>query len=244
MNRVVSRCLSAPAATARQTRSGAGKPFALTGLGPRAPAARQAPAVRSPTSTSPGAAACCRRAAALTASPVTERSPARSSASTSPVSTPTRRVSPVVQRADPVPQGERRGDRAVGVVAVGARNSEHRHDGVADVLLDRSAMLFQGRSCDLEERRQAAAKLLRVEAPRPARSSRPGRRRRSCRACARLRRGRRAEPRTTGRSERRRPPERRIARRPATWRDDSAGVPEPAGRSLQVQSRVRRGSRG
>ncbi len=49
--------------------------------------------VRSPTSTSPGSAACCRRAATLTASPVTRKSrPMSEPVATTPVLTPTRRI--------------------------------------------------------------------------------------------------------------------------------------------------------
>ena len=73
-------------------------------------ARRQARAVRSPTSTSPGSAACWSRAAALTASPVTRRSPLSGTARTSPVSIPTRTESLPSMRRDPLepPPGPRR----------------------------------------------------------------------------------------------------------------------------------------
>ena len=45
-----------------------------------------------------------------------------------------------VQLLDPFENAERRPDRSFGVVTVRDRGAEHRHDGVADVLLDRTAV--------------------------------------------------------------------------------------------------------
>jgi hypothetical protein len=47
-----------------------------------------------------------------------------------------------VERSDGVANGESRPDRALGVVVMHAGHAEDRHDGIADVLLDRAAMKF------------------------------------------------------------------------------------------------------
>ena len=105
-----------------------------------------------PTTTRPGSAADCSRAAVLTASPVSMRSRgplARSrSTSTSPASTPTRIAScglPSAANA-PVQLGqhrlhlERRADGALGVVLVRPRHAEHRQHRVAHELLEQPAV--------------------------------------------------------------------------------------------------------
>ena len=101
-----------------------------------------------PTSTRPGSAAVCRRAAVFTASPVSIRSrgpPARSmSTSTSPASTPIRIAScglpsvgePAVQLRQHRLHLERGAHRALGVVLVRARDAEHREHRVAHELLE------------------------------------------------------------------------------------------------------------
>ena len=156
-------------------------------VAPRARAARQARAARSPTRTSPGSAALLEARSGVHRLAGDREVAARWVASTSPVSIPIRTDSPLVERADAARQGERRGDRAVGVVAVGLRHPEDRHDGVADVLLDRAAVL--GRASRARRRRtaRAAGEAPRGRGSRPARSTRRGPRRRSSPACARRR---------------------------------------------------------
>ena len=95
----------------------------------------------SPTRTSPGSAACWRRAAAFTASPVTERSDSRRRREHLAGLDADADREPIVEGFDALDERERGRDRAVGIVAVGARDAERRHDGVADVLLDRAAVL-------------------------------------------------------------------------------------------------------
>ena len=69
-------------------------------------------------------------------------------------------VSALVDAAD---QLERGSDGAVGIVAVRAGNAERRHDGVADELLQRSAVLAQHVAGDLEEGFEACPEVLGVE---------------------------------------------------------------------------------
>ena len=59
-------------------------------------------------------------------------------------------------------QSQRRGDRPIGIVAVGAGNPEHRHHGVADELLDPAAVLLERRAGDLEERVEQPPDILRI----------------------------------------------------------------------------------
>src|SRR6266511_4085768 len=58
-----------------------------------------------------------------------------------------------VQFGETIAERERRAYRALGVVVMGTRHPEHRHDRVADELLDRAAMLFE----DLAQRAEGAA---------------------------------------------------------------------------------------
>ncbi len=71
-------------------------------------------------------------------------------------------VEPLVA-ADPVAHGERRGDRAVGIVSVRRRKAENRHHRVADELLDRAAVLRDRFARNGVVQRQQAAHLLGVE---------------------------------------------------------------------------------
>ena len=109
----------------------------------------RAACVPTPIRTSPGAAACSRRAATFTASPVTSAWPAAGSpATTSPVFTPIRRrerdalvaFELLVEPAQRLAHLGGRADRAQGIVLVHTRDPEHRHDGVADELLDGAAV--------------------------------------------------------------------------------------------------------
>ena len=102
--------------------------------------------VRSPTSTSPGSAACCSRAATLTASPLTISSPRAADSrldTTSPVLTPMRSPTSAPWRAamraakplKRVAGGEGRQHGALGIVLVRLRDPEHGQHRVADELL-------------------------------------------------------------------------------------------------------------
>ena len=73
--------------------SGSANPLTQNSNGAPSSARRLPAAARAPTSTSPGSAVCCSRAAALMESPVTARSAPPDSTSTSPVSMPIRRRS-------------------------------------------------------------------------------------------------------------------------------------------------------
>ena len=214
---------SVPADFARQTRRGSGKPLASTASASWTSEARQARAARSPISTSPGAAACWRRAAAFTASPVTDRSSPPSSARTSPVSIPTRTARSLVHGRDPLGQGERSRDRPVRVVGVDPRDPEHGEHRVADVLLDGPAVLLQRRARHLEERRETPRGAPPGPGPTPSRSSRRGRRRPSSRAFARRRQAPREASRTRGRSARHHPPKHRNEHRSEPCADDTLG---------------------
>ncbi len=104
-------------------------------------------------------AACSRRAAVLTASPVTRRWPlAASPATTSPVFTPVRllRRTPndalqlLVQAQQRFLHPHGRPHRSQRIVLVDGRQAEHRHDGVADVLLDGPAVRLELGAHDVE----------------------------------------------------------------------------------------------
>ena len=107
-------------------------------------------AVRSETSTSPGSAEVCSRAATLTTSPVTIADPGSGlvAASTSPVFTPMRicRVRPCETTSSSLTESSRRRmassgtQRAGGVVLVRGGDAERGHHRVADELLDRPAL--------------------------------------------------------------------------------------------------------
>ena len=104
--------------------------------------------VSPPTITPFTGAADCRREAVLTTSPATSDSPramrAPSETSASPVFTAIRSwrsrcSSPRVELERAVAHRQRAAHRALGVVAVGGRRAEDRHDRVADELLHGSA---------------------------------------------------------------------------------------------------------
>ena len=221
---------SVPADFARQTRRGSGKPLASTASASWTSEARQARAARSPTSTSPGAAACWRRAAAFTASPVTDRSSPPSSARTSPVSIPTRTARSWSMDAT-------RSVRASAAATARSGSSPwtrgtpntamHR---VADVLLDRPAVLLQRRARDLEERRETPRAAPPGPGPTPSRSSRRGRRRPSSRAFAPRRQAPREASRTRGRTARHHPPKHRNEHRSEPCADDTLGPGATVGR--------------
>ena len=104
-------------------------PFASTVVaGPNWRSVRAAATVRSPTRISSGFAACSRRAATFTASPVTNELPTRGSpTTTSPVLTPirSRSVSPNICSSRAA-HGQRRVQRAIGVVLLRDGGAESR----------------------------------------------------------------------------------------------------------------------
>ena len=121
---------------------------------------------------SPGSAACCSRAATLTASPVARLPPARASpTTTSPVLTPIRIaiVEPALGAEGLVERRE--GDLHLGggadgpqrVVLVDDRDAEHGHDRVADELLDGAAVPLEDRAHRLEPAAHDRAQRLGVE---------------------------------------------------------------------------------
>ena len=75
----------------------------------------------------------------------------------------------LVQPVDRSPDRERRADRALGIVLVGHRRAEERHDGVADELLDRPPVVLELVAQERVVRRQGAADVLDVHALAPAR---------------------------------------------------------------------------
>ena len=99
-----------------------------------------------------GRAACSRRAATFTASPIARFSP--SPTSTRPVLTPVRNRSATPtssrDRRQPLTDLRRRPHRPQRVVLVHARDPEHRHHRIADELLDRPAVALDRRA-DLSE---------------------------------------------------------------------------------------------
>ena len=113
----------------------------------------------SPMRISPGAAACCRRAATFTASPVAKVESV-SSTTTSPASMPTRASRPSVANVIQDPQAGP--DGAVGVVLVRDRDAECRHHGVAGELFDRAAVGLDAALDTVEEGGHAAAGDLRI----------------------------------------------------------------------------------
>ena len=131
-----------------------------------------ASAVVSPTSTSPGAAAACSRAATLTGSPVTIASSGAASGvcTTSPVLTPTRTASapdssPMRAASCSIARGERepRAHRALRVVVARARDAEHRHRRVADELLEPAAVALDRLAHGVEVRGLHRRDVLRVK---------------------------------------------------------------------------------
>ena len=139
---------------------------------PSSTASRTSRQVESPIRVSPGSAACCSRAATLTASPVARLPPARASpTTTAPVLTPTRiAISRPRSRAEGRVQGRQRdlhlGGGADGperVVLVDDRDAEDRHDRVADELLDRPTVALEDRPHRVEPAAHDRAQRLRVE---------------------------------------------------------------------------------
>ncbi len=140
----------------------------------RRTASRTRSRVSAPMSTSPAAAACSRRAATLTASPVTSVSPSPPT-TTSPVLTPIRASSPCSDdRRSHLRGGS---DSAERVVLVRDRNPEDGHHRVADELLDGAAVALDDRAEILEVAAHARSGAPPDRSTRRARSSRRGRRR-------------------------------------------------------------------
>ena len=114
----------------------------------------------------PAAAACSRRAATLTASPVTSVSPL-------PVDDLAGvDADPQLELRDGVAQLERCARRAQRVVLVHLRDPEHRHHRVADELLDARAVAFEDRARLSRSSAPSACASPRGRAARRARSSR------------------------------------------------------------------------
>ena len=99
-----------------------------------------------PDSASPGCAACCRRAATLTASPVARRSSVP--VTTSPVATPMRPSTASSGKASRISTAARQARRASSSCA--DRDPEHSHHRVADELLHRAAVALDDRLHPLE----------------------------------------------------------------------------------------------
>ena len=121
-------------------------------IGSATTASRTSENVRSPSRISPGAAACSSRAATFTASPVTIFwSPAAGHHVAGVHADPAGERHPVVavelrvQRVERRAHLDRGADRAQRVVLVDLRHAEDGHDGVADVLLDGAAVVFDRR---------------------------------------------------------------------------------------------------
>ena len=129
---------------ARHVQSGSARPLISTG--PASSTSTDPAASRrttGPSTISPGPADCWRRAAMLTASPVANVDEAVSSTTTSPASTPIRASRP--SAAHLLHHGERRAQRALGVVLVRARDAERGHHRVAGELLDRAPVQLDAR---------------------------------------------------------------------------------------------------
>ena len=134
-------------------------PFSSSGRpAPTSTASRTSSSVGSPIRTSPGAAACSRRAAMLTASPVASRSSVP--VTTSPVLTPIRPCDAELRQR--VAHLDRRSAGAQRVVLVRRRDAEHRHHRVADELLHRAAVRLDDRLHPLEVARQQRPQRLRI----------------------------------------------------------------------------------
>ena len=122
-------------------------PFSSSGsTGSVSAAPRTSSSVASPISTSFGAAACCRRAATLTASPVASRSVGAGD-DLARVDTDAPLDAELRER---LPHLHRRAAGAEGVVLVYGRHAEDGHDRVADELLDRAAVALDDRLHALE----------------------------------------------------------------------------------------------
>ncbi len=108
------------------------------------------------------------RAAVLTASPATMPSfVAPIVTATSPVITPARAAELVgfdlePELVDRLDQIERRPNGALGVLLGGHRSAPHRHHGVADELLDHTAVAGDHRSGDVEVAGEQLTNLLRI----------------------------------------------------------------------------------
>ena len=134
----------------------------------------------SPISVSPAAAACCRRAATLTASPVTSAWPADASpATTSPLLTPVRiaiwtphwRWSSRFRRSSSSCSSSAARTARAGVVLERVGDAEHGHHGVADELLDRAAVALDDAPRRTRSSAASRAGRPRARAVRPATSS-------------------------------------------------------------------------
>ena len=155
------------ASITRQRAKGPFTPFSSSG--PASSTTRLADASRyavGPTRISRGRAACCRRAARFTASPVTNVE-SESSTTTSPASIPIRASRP--SSRDRLAHRERCAGRAMRVVLVRLRHAERGENGVACELLDDPAVLRDAVRDRLEEPVDAPAHDLGVGARDEAR---------------------------------------------------------------------------
>ena len=144
-----------PAVTSTRRNAASGSDLPLTssgGTGSATTASRTRRRVSSPMRTVPGSAACSRRAATFTASPVTSVS-ACSPATTSPVFTPIRaasetpwsRSSSLFEGLEGLSHLDRGANRSKGIVLVDRRDPEHRHHRVPDELLHGAPVTLQRR---------------------------------------------------------------------------------------------------
>ena len=121
--------------------------------------------VASPTSTQPGAAAVCSRAAVLTMSPATMPwlvAPQRDGGLAGQDAGAC--LDPGGQPGDSVDEVQRRAHGAFGVVLMRGRGAPDGHDRVADELLDGAAVAPDDLAREVEIARQQLARLLRVAA--------------------------------------------------------------------------------
>ncbi len=139
---------------------------------PRRPPRRRARSVASAISTSPGEAACCKRAATFSASPVARRSSVP--VTTSPVLTPIRPSIPSPANASRISTAARQARKRI--VLVHDRHPEHRHHRIADELLHRAAVLLDDRPSSARNSGPAAPAAPPDPSTPPAPSSRPDRR--------------------------------------------------------------------
>ena len=136
------------ASTTDHATTGAAFPFASTaGIGSNRKAWRVSRCVSSPTRRPPGAAAFCRRAAVFTTSPVASASPGVGldgdhglAGADGSAHLEVESLVGGVELLDPLEDRETGPDGALRVVDPRERRAEHRHDRVADVLLDDPAV--------------------------------------------------------------------------------------------------------
>ena len=150
---------ASPTCTSRWAATGSAFPFNSSGAtGSTSIASRTSASVGSPSSTSRGFAACSRRAATLTASPVQAFLGAGDDhAGVEPDAGLESELGKRIAHFRRCP------DRAQRVVLVRGRHAEDRHDRIADELLDRSAVSLDDCPHPLEVANEQRTKRLRID---------------------------------------------------------------------------------